>query len=275
MALYGETDVPGNVVITGAASGKAVANAFAKAKCSSLALLDLDEHGLSAVRASITEGQKGTASQAYLYTCDISNESSVIDTFRKIQHDLGRIDYAVNCAGVPGPEKPSHECDANDFDRTIAINLRGIFLCAREEIRMMKGQSLDAECYPGIPAVRSQRGAIVNIASGLGVAAMPNTTAYCASKAGVMALTRSDAVDYSSHRIRVNSVLPGATQTPMSHTNDTRRQAIEAVAVDVFTPMKRWGKAEEIADVCLFLCSNKASFVQGVAVPVDGGYLAM
>jgi NAD(P)-dependent dehydrogenase (short-subunit alcohol dehydrogenase family) len=262
--------------------GLAVAKAFVAAGCSGVALVDLNEAGVEAVAAiqvrgdTFSHGQRNTFEQKiHTYGCDISNEASVVSTFEKIRRDFGRVDYAVNCAGVNATGKPSAELSADQFDRVLAVNLRGSFLCSREEIRTMKAQSLDADVYPGIPAVRGQRGSVVNIASGLGVVSMPNTPEYCAAKAGVMGLTRSDAVDYAAHRIRVNAVLPGATMTAMSHGNEEYRIAVEALAVDVLTPMRRWGRPEEIADACLFLCSNRASFVQGVSMPVDGGYLAM
>ena len=207
--------------------------------------------------------------------CDVTDESSVTAAFNNIRQEFSRLDYAINCAGITLPPSPTDACSMSDFDRTMAVNLRGLFLCAREELRIMKAQPLDSEIYPGIPTLRGQRGAIVNISSGLAIAAMSNSPAYCSSKAGVLALTRSDAIDYSTHRIRVNAVLPGAIETPMTHTVEAMRKGIEAHAVDVMTPMRRWGKPEEIADTCLFLCSNKASFIQGVSLPVDGGYTAI
>lgn len=261
--------------------GLAVAKAFVTAGCCGIALVDLNEAGVEAAASQI----KGDASshdqqnippqKIHAYSCDISNEASVTSTFEKIRSDLGRVDYAVNCAGVNATGKPSAELSASEFDRVFAVNLRGSFLCSREEIRTMKAQSLDADVYPGIPTLRGQRGSIVNIASGLGMVSMPNTPDYCAAKAGVMGLTRSDAVDYAAHSIRVNAILPGATMTAMSHGNEEYRKAIEGLAVNVLTPMRRWGRPEEIADACLFLCSNRASFVQGISMPVDGGYLAM
>ena len=252
--------------------GSAVAHALARAGCTRIALLDLNTAGLESVQSSILSQVANTDIQILTSTCDVSDESSVIKAFDEIRSKFERLDYAINCAGVGGSPNPSDALPASDFDRTLAINLRGVFLCAREELRIMKSQTLDTEIYSGIPAVRAQRGAIVNISSGLAIAAMANSPAYCASKAGVCALTRSDALDYSAFRIRVNSVLPGAIETPLSHASEAMRKAIEAHAVDVMTPMKRWGKAAEIADTCLFLCSNRASFIQGVSLPVDGGY---
>jgi NAD(P)-dependent dehydrogenase (short-subunit alcohol dehydrogenase family) len=156
------------------------------------------------------------------------------------------------------------------------VNLRGTFLCAREELRIMKAQPLDCDVYAGISAHRAQRGAIVNIASGLAFVAMPECAAYCASKAGIVALTRADALDYSHYRIRVNAVLPGIVETAMTTRSEEARATLQKEAVDSgSTPMKRWGMPEEIADACLWLCGNGASFVQGVTLPVDGGYLAV
>lgn len=104
--------------------------------------------------------------------------------------------------------------------------------------------------------------------------ASPLSPAYCSSKAGVIALARSDALDHSADRIRVNAVLPGAVATPLSHSNKEMKEGIEKYAVEIRTPLHRWGLAEEIADTCVFLCSNKASLIQGCSVPVDGGYIA-
>lgn len=255
--------------------GAAVARALARAGCTHLALLDLNTAGLESISSSIQLEKTCPELRILTLCCDVSDETSVAKAFEVIRREFPRLDYAINCAGIAGKPNPSDVCPPSDFDRVMAINLRGVFLCAREELRIMKSQRLDAEVYPGIPAVRAQRGAIVHIASGLALAAMANSPAYCASKAGVLALTRSDALDYSASRIRVNSVLPGAIETPMTHTVDTTRKAVEAHAVDIMTPMKRWGKAEEIADACIFLCSNKASFIQGVSLPVDGGYIAI
>lgn len=255
--------------------GSVVAHRLALAGCMRIALLDLNKAGLDSVRSSLLLQQKNVDLKLLTLVCDVTDEVSVAASFDIIRREFERVDYAINCAGITLPPTPTDLCSVSDFDRTMAVNLRGIFLCARQELRMMKSQPLDSDIFPSIPALRGQRGAIVNISSGLALAAVPNSPAYCASKAGVLALTRSDAIDYAAHRIRVNAVLPGAIETPMTHTVEAMRKAIEAHAIDVMTPMKRWGKPEEIADACIFLCSNKASFIQGVSLPVDGGYTAI
>ncbi|KAL4896035.1 hypothetical protein BDV59DRAFT_171871 [Aspergillus ambiguus] len=116
-----------------------------------------------------------------------------------------------------------------------------------------------------------QRGAIVNIASQLGIVGRPAAPSYCGSKAAVIALTRSDAIDYSEDGIRVNCVCPGVIETPMTTYNEEVRERLRP-AIDI-APMRRMGKPEEVADTVLFLCSTFASFVQGHALVVDGGYI--
>ncbi|RVX73626.1 hypothetical protein B0A52_02516 [Exophiala mesophila] len=267
--------LPGVGLVTGGASGigRAVAIRLAHAGCSRIAVLDINAAGLREVKSSI-ESENPDVNVLAL-PCNTSNESEVIETFKTVLEKFQRVDYAINCAGVAGTPNPTDQCLTPDFDRTIAINLRGVFLCAREELRIMKSQAIDSEVYPGISAARGQRGAIVNVASGLAVVALPNCPAYCASKAGVLALSKADAIDYALSKIRVNAVLPGIVETPMVTTSESTRENLDSHAVKVMTPMKRWGQTDELADACLFLCSNNASFITGVGLPVDGGYLAM
>lgn len=253
--------------------GRAVALGFAHAGCKKIAILDVDAVGLAEVKTAILSEKPDV--QVLALVCDTASETDISKTFAVIYKEFRRLDYAVNCAGISGTAGPTDTSLATDFDRTISVNLRGVFLCAREELRLMKNQSLDTDIYTGIHASRGQRGAIVNVASGLALVALPNCPAYCASKAGVLALTRSDAVDYTSFKIRANAVLPGIVKTPMAMGSESHRQALDSHAVNIMTPMKRWGEPDELADACLFLCSNKASFITGVALPVDGGYLAM
>ncbi|KEF53907.1 uncharacterized protein A1O9_10309 [Exophiala aquamarina CBS 119918] len=265
-------ELPGVAVVTGAASGigRAVAHALARAGCSAIALIDVNAAGLTEVASSIRALNQDM--RVLELQCDAAHEAEVVRAFDAIHDAFNRLDYAINCAGVPGNTGPSDVALVSAFDRVIAVNLRGLFLCARQELRIMKSQSLDSHVYPGIDASRAQRGAIVNIASGLAYVALPGCPAYCASKAGVAALTRSDAVDYALSRIRVNAVLPGIVETSMT---SGAKAELDDHAVKVMTPLQRWGQPREIADACVFLCSSKASFVTGISMPVDGGYLAI
>lgn len=216
---------------------------------------------------------------------DISNEEFINAFIEEVVHKFGRLDYAVNCAGILGSNHASADESVEDFDRVNNVNYRGLWLCSRAEIRAMLKQDLleshDAD------RIRGQRGSVVNIASQLGIVGRPAarayppkhivgdwltvTAAYCASKAAVMALTRSDAIDYAQYNIRVNCVCPGLIETPMTICDDERAALMKpAIAI---APMKRMGRPSEVADCALFLSSTQASFVQGHAMVVDGGYI--
>jgi NAD(P)-dependent dehydrogenase (short-subunit alcohol dehydrogenase family) len=236
--------------------------------------VDINLEGMKATEISIL-GQSNSHSNLEVrsFECDVSVPESVSQAFAQIAKDLGRIDYAANCAGVTSNFQPSTDTSIDTFERINNINYRGIWLCAREELKVMKEQKLDSEVYPGIPESRAQRGAIVHVSSGLGLVTMPGSAAYCGAKAAVISLTRCDALDYSPDRIRVNTVMPGVIDTPMTQPPDARAY-LDAVSIPA-TPMKRFGQPEEVADAIVFLCSNKASYVQGAALAVDGGYISV
>jgi len=207
--------------------------------------------------------------QLHAVAGDISSEKFVNAFVEEVVHKFGRLDYAVNCAGILGSNRPSAEETVEGFDRVNDVNYRGLWLCSRAEIRViLKQEGLESHDGDG---VRGQRGSVVNIASQLGIVGRPAAPAYCASKAAVMALTRADAIDYSQHDIRVNCICPGMIETPMTMC-DEERFAMMKPAIGT-APMKRMGKPSEIADCALFLSSTKASFVQGHAMVVDGGYI--
>lgn len=254
--------------------GRTIAHALARAGCTRIALLDMNEGGLVEVRTTILAEQIGHDIDILTLRCDVSDETSVANAFETVRQKFPRLDYAINCAGIGGVLGPSDTLSPSDFDKTLAVNLRGVFLCARQEINIMKSQKLDSDVYQGIPSVRAQRGAIVNISSAGGLVAMRTQLAYCVSKAALLGLTRGDAADYSEFRIRVNAVAPGAIETPLTHATEEIVKFVEATAV-AGTMMKRWGQADEVADTCLFLCSNKSSFIQGATIAIDGGYTAL
>lgn len=254
--------------------GQAIAYAFAAAGCKEIALLDINEEGLKATKSELDHRHSSHTGGVLTktYKIEVTDATNVAEVFSHVKEDFGSIDYAVNCAGIGTNFRPSTETEIEVFDRINGVNYRGVWLCSREELKIMKMQPLETPANAHMPEFRRQRGAIVNISSSLGLAAMPNSPAYTAAKAGVIGITRADALDYSEHRIRVNAVLPGIVLTPMTNIPGLK-EAMEATAVQHGTPMKRWGQPEEIADVVVFLCGSKASFVQGAAWTVDGGYI--
>lgn len=255
--------------------GQAIAQTFAKLGCRNIALIDIDSKGLEATARDLENKFPQSKGSIHTAHCDVSNAESIAHAFASIVDKFKRVDYLVNAAGIMVFNEPSAESSIESFDRVHGINYRGLWLCSRQALKVMTTQSLDCEAYPdaGIEPARAQRGSIVNISSGLGVQAMAGSPAYCAAKAGVLALTRSDAVDYAQHRIRVNAIMPGLVDTPMTRPTKEISEYLDGVA-ERQAPMRRKGTAQEIADVVLFLSSNKASFVQGAAWAVDGGSLA-
>ncbi|RVX67702.1 hypothetical protein B0A52_07825 [Exophiala mesophila] len=185
-ARAARAELTGTAVVTGGGSGigRVVAHRLAVAGCTKIALLDLNQAAMDLVRSWILSEMTTEELKILTLVCDVTDESSVTAAFNNIRQEFSRLDYAINCAGITLPPSPTDACSMSDFDRTMAVNLRGLFLCAREELRIMKAQPLDSEIYPGIPTLRGQRGAIVNISSGLAIAAMSNSPAYCSSKAG-------------------------------------------------------------------------------------------
>ncbi|KAI9045354.1 SDR family NAD(P)-dependent oxidoreductase [Aspergillus affinis] len=259
---------PGVAVITGAGGtgiGAATARAFAQAGCSNIAITDVNLESLEQTRQSILTTYPNT--QLMAQAGNVADEQFVESFMGHVVDTFGRIDYAVNCAGILGNAQRSTETTTETFDHINNVNYRGSFLCSRAELKHMLRQdplpSHDPDRTP-------QRGSVVNVASQLGIVGRPSAPAYCASKAAIIAMTRSDAIDYSKDNIRVNCVCPGVIETPMTTYSEEVRERLKP-AVDI-APMKRMGKPTEVADTILFLCSTFASFVQGHALVVDGGY---
>ncbi|KAJ0104422.1 short-chain dehydrogenase reductase [Diaporthe amygdali] len=255
---------PGVAFITGAGGtgiGAAVARGFARSGCWRIAITDLNRKSLADTRDAIL--QIDPKAQIVSREGDIADEGFVNSFVRDVAKRFSRIDYAVSCAGILGQSLRSHETSTAAFDLITNVNYKGSWLASRAVLSHMLRQK-PHEDHPG------QRGAIVNIASQLGVVARPAAAPYCASKAAIINMTRSDAIDYSQDGIRVNCVCPGVIATPMTTASEELIQRLRP-AIDI-APMKRMGTPEEVANVVLFLCSSQASFVQGHALVVDGGY---
>lgn len=197
---------------------------------------------------------------------DTSKEASVNNAVAETVKRFSRLDIAVNNAGVGGAGKPSHEQELEDWRRLMAINLDGVWLCQRAEIRqMLKQDYLD-------PKPRGNRGVIVNVASMLGlVASVPSVAAvsYTSSKHGVMGMTKTDAIMYAPHGIRINAMCPGYIGTPLLKQATAAGIMADEVAR---VPQGRLGEIEEIADAISFLASPMSSFMCGIGLDVSGGY---
>ncbi|KAF4986983.1 hypothetical protein FDECE_15669 [Fusarium decemcellulare] len=253
---------PGVALVTGASSGigRQVAISFAVEGCTKLALFAKNEDGLADTKNAIKTVSEDA--EVHTFAIDVCDTDAVLKTMTLVIAHFGRIDYAVNCAGIYGPTKTSHHVTPTEFDQVMQTNFRGLWLCAREELNYMTTQDITGT-HDGRPGFR---GSIVNVGSNLGLVGKPETPIYSASKAAIISLTKSDAIDYSQHSIRVNCVCPGVIETPMTAgVPDDDPAVLTAV-------MKRKGTPQEVADAVLFLSSSKASFIQGAVLSVDGGY---
>ncbi|KAF4983202.1 hypothetical protein FZEAL_1359 [Fusarium zealandicum] len=240
--------------------GRQVAVSFAAEGCTKLVLWGKGKEGLADTQNAI----EAVSEEAEVQTFEVDNcdTDQVLKAMTLVIAHFGRIDYAVNCAGIYGPTKTSHRVTPEEFDEVMQTNFRGLWLCAREELNYMTTQDV-AGTHDGRPGFR---GSIVNVGSNLGLVGKPETPVYSASKAAIISLTRSDAIDYSKHGIRVNCVCPGVIETPMTADVPDDDPAVQSAV------MERKGTPQEVADAVLFLSSSKASFIQGAVLSVDGGY---
>ena len=188
---------------------------------------------------------------------DVSSEADVEALIEKTVASYGKLDVAFNNAGIESPLKPLHEQSVEDFDKLMAINVRGVFLCMKYQIQQMLTQGA---------------GVIINNSSMGGMIAFPGVSPYIASKHAVMGLTRSAALDYAKQGIRINAVNPGFIATEMMDRFTTTSSILEQFASVI--PMGRLGQSEEIAATVVFLCSDAASYITGQSLLVDGGYTA-
>ncbi|KAK2056518.1 short chain dehydrogenase [Colletotrichum caudatum] len=258
----------GTSFITGAASGigQQTALAFAKNGITRLALADVNREALEAT--SNLRRRQYPASEVLALPLDVRNVSEVNYGVAEVVSRFGRLDIAVNNAGIGGSGRPTHEADEDEFIRLVDINLHGVSRCQREEIKVMLHQE-DL-------GFRRGRGAIINVASVLGVvspAPFMFQTAYSASKHGIIGLTKSDANTYGPCGIRINAVCPGSIANPINLALAEESGGALARYIED-TPLKRLGTAEEVADCITFLASDMSSFMQGSGLVVNGGLTA-
>jgi NAD(P)-dependent dehydrogenase (short-subunit alcohol dehydrogenase family) len=242
-------------LVTGGASGIGRASVLAMAREGARVLVcDLDEERGEATAAEASR----CGPPARFQRTDVTRDADVAAAVAATLGAFGRLDCAVNNAGITGAGGLVQDLSLESWSATLAINLTSVFLCLKHEIPAM---------------LRQGRGAIVNMASGAGVVAVPGLAHYCASKHGVLGLTKTAAVENARTGVRVNAVCPGATDTPMLRGSMAQSPQIEKMIL-ASTPAGRLGLAEEIAEAVVWLCSDRASFVNGEAMLVDGGAVA-
>ncbi len=243
------------VLVTGAGSGigRATALLFAE-EGAKVVIYDIVPDGGNETVNTI----EGMGGRAVFVLGDVSKSGEVEAAVNKAVEVFGRLDHAVNNAGMEAHPAPTADCTEEAFDRTIEVNLKGTWLCMKYEIRQMLKQG---------------GGSIVNVSSVAGLVGVKAMPAYVAAKHGIVGLTKTAALDYGTSGIRVNSVCPSAVRTTMLE------QIIAAMPelgadMDANHPLGRIGDTKEIARTILWLCSDEASFVTGHAMAVDGGFLA-
>ncbi len=249
-------------LVTGGASGigRVTAQAFARAGARVVVTTDLNVQGAEETVRLIRDG----GGEAIFVRCDVTKEKEVEALIARSVDTYGSVHCAFNNAGV-GPDGrrigvfPVAECPENVWDRMIDVNLKGVWLCMKYEIRQM---------------LREGRGAIVNTSSVGGLRPIPGFGPYAASKAGLIALTKTAALECAASGIRVNVICPGLTARTLLSDNLSSAHPENKDDLVAAVPMKRMGEPEEVAEAVMWLCSDAASFITGHVMPIDGGLTA-
>jgi NAD(P)-dependent dehydrogenase (short-subunit alcohol dehydrogenase family) len=254
------TIVAGKITLVtggGAGIGRATALKFAE-EGAKVVVSDIDADG----GAETSELVRKAGGEATFIRADVSKAAEVEAMVAHAVATYGRLDCACNNAGIEGLMAPMAEQTEENFDRIVSVNLRGVFLCLRAEIAAM---------------LKSGGGSIVNLSSVAGLIGFPGLSPYVASKHGVNGLTKNAALEYAKDGIRVNSICPGGIDTRMLDSLADQASGGSASATEMMAPLHplgRIGTGEEVANLIVWLCSPRASFVTGAHVPVDGGYVA-
>jgi NAD(P)-dependent dehydrogenase (short-subunit alcohol dehydrogenase family) len=242
-------------LVTGAGSGLGLATAKAFAQSgASVVLADVNEKAAHSAAVELAaQGHKTLAIH-----CDVADDAQVEAMVQQTVATFGRLDAAYNNAGIQNVLAETADSPRDDYDRVMAVNLRGVWSCMKFELQQMRKQG---------------SGAIVNCSSLGGLLGGAERGVYHAAKHGVIGFTKSAALEYAARGIRINAVCPGLIQTPMSDRMVAAGQGEALAALLKIVPMGRVGRPEEIADAVLWLCSSAASYVTGQSISVDGGFV--
>jgi NAD(P)-dependent dehydrogenase (short-subunit alcohol dehydrogenase family) len=245
-------------IVTGGALGIGKASSLLLAKeGAQVAVTDiLDKEGQEVVKEI-----KNNGGVAFFWHLDVSNEKEVQKVFADIHNKLGKIDVLVNNAGIAGVSKPTHEITEEEWDKVMAVNVKGVFFCTKHVIPYMK---------------KTGDGSIINLSSIYGIVSSPDVPPYHASKGAVRIMTKTDAFLYAKDKIRVNSVHPGFIWTPMVENYAKSQGNIEEVRkmLDNLHPIGHVGEPDDIAYGIVYLASDESKFVTGSELVIDGGYTA-
>jgi NAD(P)-dependent dehydrogenase (short-subunit alcohol dehydrogenase family) len=242
------------VLVTGASSGIGQTSALTFAREGAKVIVSADKN-IAGGEETVKMIREAGGSAAFI-KCDVSKAVEVEALVNKTVETYGRLDCAFNNAGVGGTHPSIIECTEEDYDRTMNVNLKGVWLCLKYEIIYM---------------IKHGGGVIVNMASMGGLIGTANVSAYNASKHGVIGLTKSIAIEYARDNIRVNAVCPGLILTKPSDAFLAADPEFMANAMGK-TPMGRMGTTREVAETVVWLCSDAASFITGQSIVMDGGY---
>lgn len=243
-------------LITGASSGIGLGTATVFARYGArLVLVDIDGKGGEAAAVEV----RRNGGEAIFVEADVTRSGDVEAAVRSAVSVYGRLDCAFNNAGIEGGMAVTDECSEESWAKVLGVNLTGVWLCMKHEIRQMLAQG---------------GGTIVNSSSVAGLVGLARFAAYSASKHGVLGLTRSAAAEYAQRNIRINAVCPAVIRTPMVESVIRQGAATEA-QITAPQPLRRLGTTTEVAEAVAWLCSDRASFMVGHAMAVDGGWTAV